>query len=188
MLFNELDKLKRSAIMSSIILMFVGALLLILPITILDLFNNLLGFACLVTFVVILLIFISSKKALINFIKLFIGLLFGILGFILLVFDYFLITTLGLLVGLIPIISGVYGIVHAILFARVSGRKGWWLLIILSVLLIGFGVFQFWNPWMTSSEGMIKVIGGTLMATSVISALRLIWIWPIQNNKIQEAK
>ena len=182
MLFDELDKLKRVAIMTSIILMFIGVLLLILPITIFEVFNSLIGFALLVVLVFSILSFISSKKVLISYIKLVGGLVCGTLGFVFLIFDTFLISILYLLVGIIPIVSGIYGIVHALLFARTSGRKGWWVLIILAVALMAFGTLQFINPWMETAEGFLKVIGGVLMASSIISALRLIWIWPIKSN------
>ena len=183
MLFDELDKLKRSAIMTSIVLMFIGVLLLIIPLTIFDLFNNLLGFALIVTFVVIALDFLTSKKAIINYIIFVFGMILGTLGFVLLIFEAFLISILYILVGLIPIIGGLYGVVHALLFARTSGKKGWWILIILGLVLIAFGVVQFINPWNDTTEGIVKVIGGTLMATSLISGLRLFWLWPIQSSK-----
>lgn len=183
MLFNELDKIKRNAIMASIVLMFIGVLLVVLPADAFYLLNNLLGFGLLVTFVVIMLNFFSCKKVLMDYIKVVFGLIACVFGFIFLLFDDFILSTVYVLVGLIPMLLGLYGVINAIVFARTSGKKGWWILIIISVLLIIFGVWQFISPWNSTTGGTIKTIGITLMATSLVSALRLIWLWPIQSSK-----
>ncbi len=183
MLFEGLDRIKRSAIMTTIILMITGNILLILPESILPLFNHVVGFALTVFSVVSVFHFLSSKKALIHYIYLALGLLGGLLGLIFLVFQDVFNQILVWLVCVLPIIMGLYGIYHALVFARRSGRKGWWILIVLSVILIVFGGFIFYNPWFDSTDGRMRVIGGTLMYTAVVSALRLIWLWPVQKEK-----
>jgi len=40
---------------------------------------------------------------------------------------------------------------------------------------------RFAHPWVTSTAGRLRVVGGTLMYSAVVSGLRLIWLWPIQN-------
>ena len=64
MLFNELDKLKRNAIMLTILLIFVGFILLILPEEYIPYVGGIIGFALLVLSVFIIFSFISSKKRL----------------------------------------------------------------------------------------------------------------------------
>ena len=66
MLFHGLDKLKRSAIMTTIILMFIGNILLVLPEGALTFLGGAVGFVLLVVSVVMILNFIGSPKALIH--------------------------------------------------------------------------------------------------------------------------
>ena len=80
MLFEGLDRLKRSAILSTIILMITGNILLVLPDSVLPFFNELLGFALLVVSVVSIFNYLASKKALIHYIYLSIGLFCGMIG------------------------------------------------------------------------------------------------------------
>ena len=182
MLFKGLDRLKRSAIMTTIVLMFIGNILLIIPEAYFPFLGAALGFSLLVVLVVEIFNFISSPRALIHYIYLALGLLAGLFGIMLFIFDDLLLQLLTWLVSVIPILLGAYGIYHAFAFARRSGRKGWWLLIVLSALLMVFGGFIFYNPWMESTQAVIQVIGGTLMYSAFLSALRLIWIWPIHSN------
>ena len=60
MLFEGLDRIKRSAIMTTIILMIVGNILLVLPESILPFFNEVMGFALLVVAVVSAFQFLSA--------------------------------------------------------------------------------------------------------------------------------
>ena len=183
MLFKGLDKLKRNAIMTTIVLMFIGNILLILPEGFIPFLSKALAFVLLVTCVVGILDFIASKKALIHHIYLFLSLFAGLLGVMFFVFDTLFMDILYWVVGILPILAGIYGVYHALTFARRSGRKGWWTLIVLSVFLMVFGGFIFFNPWMDSPHAVMQVIGGTLMYSSFLSALRLIWLWPIHNEQ-----
>lgn len=182
MLFQSLDKLKRNAIMTTIVLMFIGNVLMFVPETHFAFLDSALGFTLLVIAVTGVFHFISSRKSLIDYIYLAMSLFSCHMGIVFFVFDDFLLQMLTWLVGVIPILLGAYGIWHAIAFARRSGRKGWWILILLSAALMVFGGVIFWNPWMDSTQATIQVIGGTLMFSSIVSALRLIWIWPIHKD------
>lgn len=183
MLFEGLDRIKRSAIQTSIILMIAGNILQVLPADILPLFNQVIGFALMVYSVLSVFHFLSSKRALIHYIHLTLGLFAGLLGIIFLTFQDLFISTLIGLVCVFPIFSGIYGIYHAMMFARRSGRKGWWILIVLSLALIVFGGFIFYNPWTDTTVGTLRIIGGTMMYTSIVSGLRLIWLWPIKRTE-----
>ena len=104
------------------------------------------------------------------------------IGICFLVFEGLLTQLLIWMVCVFPVISGLHGIYHALMFARRSGRKGWWILIALSLALIVFGGFVFYNPWMDSTTGTMRIIGGTMMYTAIVSGLRLIWLWPVQKR------
>ena len=182
MLFESLDRIKRNTLMSTVVLMFFGLVLLLLPEAYFPFLSSALGFALAVLFVYTILRFLSREKNLMAYIKLSLGLLSGVFACAFFIFDGLLLAILSWLVGTLPILFGVYGIYHAIAFARRSGRKGWWMLIVLSACLIVFGSFVFWNPWMDSTHAFIQIIGGTLLYSAFVSALSLIWLWPIHKE------
>ena len=168
--------------MATVVLMFLGLLLLLIPEAYFSSLSSILGFCLAVLFAYTVFKFLGDDKTLMAYIKLSLGLFSGIWGVAFFIFDGLLLSILSWLVGTLPILFGAYGIYHAIAFARRSGRKGWWLLIILSLLLMVFGGFVFWNPWMDSSQAFIQIIGGTLLYSSFIGALSLIWLWPIHKE------
>jgi len=183
MIFEGLDRIKRDAVLNTIILMIMGIVLLIIPSSLLPFINDVLGFSLLVVAVLIILKFLTGNKALIQYIFLTLGLLLGLLGVSLWIFEQLLEYLLFWMVFGLPIIGGLYGIYHAVIFARRSSRKGWWILVVLSFMLIACGGFGFYNPLVSSSDGIMRIIGGTLMFTACINGLSLIWLWPIQNIK-----
>ncbi|MBQ8927575.1 MAG: hypothetical protein IJ055_04770 [Oscillospiraceae bacterium] len=114
MLFNELDKLKRSAIMTTIVLMFIGHILLVIPESYIPVIGGALGFGLLVTACIVLFHFIGSKKALIHYIELTLGMFARLLGVLIYVFDDLILRMLSVLVTVVPILFGLSGIYHAL--------------------------------------------------------------------------
>lgn len=182
MLFKGLDKLKRDAIMAAIILMIIGILFLIIPQTYVTFIGSVIGFILLVICAFSMFDFVGSTKALIHYIKLALGLVIGLAGIALFVFEELFIMTLSWLVGVVPIILGVIQTAYTVIFARRSNRRGWWILTVLSSFLILFGIFVFINPWMDGTEVFMKVIGASLLYSAFISLLSLIWIWPMHRE------
>lgn len=138
MLFDTLDKIKRRVIMMAIVLMFVGNILLIFPEAYLSELSVIFSFILFVVSVIEVLRFLGSKHSLIHYIQLTFGLFAGLLGMIFLVYDDVLLRMLSFLVSFLPIVLGSYGVYHAFAFARRSGRRGWWSLVILSAFLLLF--------------------------------------------------
>ena len=183
MLFNELDKIKRSAVMTTIVLIFVGNILLVTPEGYIPVIGGALGYGLLVTGCMVLFHFIGSRKSLIHYIELTLGLFAGLLGVMIFVFDNLILQMLSWFVGLIPIVLGIYGIGHALNFTRKTGRKGWWILILLSVLMIAGGLAILINPWWNETTELFFVIGVMLLFSSLVSIVRLIIIWPIKDEE-----
>ena len=183
MLFKGLDKLKRDAIMAAIILMIIGILFLIVPQTYLDIAGNVIGFALLVICAIAIFDFVGSTKALIHYIKLALGLLIGLFGITFFIFEELFITILSSrLVGILPVALGLIEAFYAFVFARRSNRGGWWVLIILSAVLIASGILVFVLPFMSGIRIMLYVIGGSLLYSALVSLLSLIWIWPMHKD------
>ena len=168
MLFQELGKLKRSSIMTSIILMAVGILMIICPKQYVNALVATLGYGALVFAVVMILDFISGKKALMNYIYLTGALILALLGIAIVAFEADVARVMGLIFGVILVGDGIVGIVNAWMYARRAGRNGWWVLIVLV------------NPWWNEPTMLFDVIGGMLLFSSIVNIVRLFYLWPIR--------
>ena len=183
MLFQTLDKLRRQSILAAILMMALGVVMLICPENYVNTLVVTVGYGMIVFAIVEMLEFISSKKALIHYIIFTGALIIAILGVFILIYNQDLLKALGWLFGFVLLQDGLFTLLNALLFARRSNRKGWWMLVVLAVALMALGVLIFLNPWWNSPSLLMKVIGGALLFSAFVSALRLVWIWPFKNEK-----
>ena len=126
--------------------------------------------------------FISAKKSLINYIKLVGSLIILLLGISVLVFSN-IVLIIGIVFGLILIGDGILTISNTVLYVRRAQRRGWWFLVLLSVLMILAGLVILVNPWWNEPTKLFDVIGGMLLFSSLVSIVRLIIIWPIKDEE-----
>ena len=183
MLFQTLDKLRRQSILAAILMMALGVVMLICPENYVNTLVVTVGYGMIVFAIVEMLEFISSKKALIHYIIFTGALIIAILGVFILIYNQDLLKALGWLFGFVLLQDGLFTLLNALLFARRSNRKGWWMLVVLAVALMALGVLIFLNPWWNSPSLLMKVIGSALLFSAFVSALRLVWIWPFKNEK-----
>lgn len=182
MIFQELNKLKRSTIMSSIILIVIGILMVLCPEEYTGTMIGLMGAVLLVFATIGILEYLGSNKALIHYIYLTGWMIVGIVGFAILIFEIHSLFAIGWLFGVFLILSGLGNIINAFVYAKRSGRKGWWILVLLALALVACGVIILVNPWWDSFGKLFKVIGVMMLFSSLVSILRLIWIWPIKSE------
>ena len=182
MLFQELSKIKRSSIMTSIILVAVGIVMIMCPAQYVDSLVSVLGYGMVIFAAVMMLNFISAKKSLINYIKFAGALVMMLLGISVLVFDN-IVLIIGIVFGLILIGDGILTIINTVLYVRRAQRKGWWFLVLLSVLMIAAGLVILVNPWWNEPTKLFDVIGVMLLFSSLVSIVRLIIIWPIKDEE-----
>ncbi len=183
MLFQTLDKLKRQSILAAILMMALGVVMLICPESYVNTLVVTVGYGMIIFAIVEMLEFISGKKALIHYIVFTGALIIAILGIFILIYNEDLLKALGWLFGFVLVQDGLFTLLNALLFARRSNRKGWWMLVVLAVALLTLGVTIFLNPWWDSPSLLMKVIGGALLFSAFVSALRLVWVWPFKNEK-----
>ena len=181
MLFQGLSRIKRSTIMTSIILMAVGVLMIMCPDAYIGALVSVLGYAMVILAVVWGLNFISSRKTLMNYIILTGALLLALVGIAVLVRED-IVRILGLVFGLLLIGDGCIGICNAQLFARRAERRHWWILIVLCGLMVLFGLIVLINPWWDTPSRLFAVLGKMLLFSSAVSVVRLIFIWPIKDE------
>ncbi len=183
MLFQTLDKLKRQSILAAILMMALGVVMLICPESYVNTLVVTVGYGMIVFALVEMLEFVASRKALIHYILFTGALIIAILGVFILIYNQDLLKALGWLFGFVLVQDGLFTLLNALLFARRSNRKGWWMLVILAAVLLVLGVLIFLNPWWDSPSLLMKVIGGALLFSALVSVLRLIWVWPFKNEK-----
>ena len=182
MLFEELSKIKRSSIMTSIILVVIGIVMIMCPARYVDALVAVLGYSMLILSVVMMLNFISAKKSLVNYIKFAGALVLMLLGIAVLVFTN-IVLIIGIVFGLVLIGDGLLTMINTYMYVRRAQRKGWWVLILLSLLMIAAGVIILVNPWWNEPVKLFDVIGVILLFSSVVSIVRLFIIWPIKDNE-----
>lgn len=183
MLFQTLDKLKRQSILAAILMMALGVVMLICPESYVNTLVVTVGYGMIIFAIVEMLEFISGKKALIHYIVFTGALIIAILGIFILIYNEDLLKALGWLFGFVLVQDGLFTLLNALLFARRSNRKGWWMLVVLAVALLTLGVTIFLNPWWDSPSLLMKVISGALLFSAFVSTLRLVWVWPFKNEK-----
>ena len=182
MIFESLNSLRRNAIMTSIVLMSFGIVLLIMPESYLDPLIEGAGAVMVIVSLGMIFDFLNSNRSLINFIFLTSALALGIAGIAVLFFHDNVIFVLGAVFGVLLILEGLNGIFHSYVYARRSQREGWWVLIPLYILMIASGLVIFLNPWWDEPGAFKQVIGIIVVLSSILSALRLIWVWPIRKS------
>lgn len=182
MLFQELGKLKRTSIMTSIVLMAMGVVMVICPERYVMSLVDVLGYAMLVFATVMVLDFFASNRVLLNYAAFTVALIIAILGISVLAFSENIMQIIGLLFGILLIVSGLFDIVNAWLYARRSRRRGWWLLVVLSALQMVLGLMILINPWWNSPRSLFVVIGLALLFSSVVGMVRLFYLWPIRGE------
>lgn len=183
MLFESLDKLRRNSILSAILLITLGAVILICPEDRVPMLTLVFGYGLIIIAIVMMLNFFTSNKSLMDYIKFVGALVLAIAGLCVLVFRSDHLKVLAWLFGFLLILDGGRTMIHSFAFSRRSQRKGWWVLTILSLLLIAAGVIIFLNPWWDTPNKLLKVIGCAVMFSAIVSAIRLFWTWPLRNSK-----
>ena len=183
MLFQSLDRLKRQSVLAAIITMSLGVVMLICPENYVNALVVTAGYIMIIFALVKILEFIVGKKALIHYIIFTGALIIEIFGIFILIYNEDVLRVLGWLFGFVLVQGGIFSTLNALIFARRSNRRGWWILIILACVLTATGVIIFLNPWWDSPLLLMKVIGGALLFSAFASALRLIWVWPFKTEK-----
>lgn len=183
MLFDSLDKLKRNSIMSAILLVFLGAVILICPQKYIVSLTLVFGYALIVISIVMVLNYFSGNKSLMEYLKFTGALILGLVGVAVLVFRSDVMRVLAWLFAFLLIVDGGRTLIHSFTYARRSQRKGWWVLTILSVLLMLSGIILFVNPWWNTPGMLMKAIGCAVFFSAIVSGIRLIWTWPLRDAK-----
>ena len=182
MLFQSINKIKRSSIIISLTLVALGVVMMICPGNYTDSLIAAMGYSSMILAVVMILDYLNSKKTFVNGVLLCLAMLIGLLGMAVVVFKDSVLQILGWTFGILLIGQGIELFYNAIMYVRPAGRKGWWFLAILALALIGAGVLILLNRWWDTPQMLLKVIGMALLFDALVSIIRLIFIWPIKGE------
>lgn len=180
MLFEALDKLKQQTIISSIILMILGLMMLIIPEEYEGTLVYILGYVIIILGMVMVWNFIGGEKSLVDNILFTAALFLIMLGIFVLVSGNNILKVLSVVFGILLMVDGLHSALHAWMYARRAGRKGWGLLMFLSILLFIAGIVILNNPWWQTAHSFLKVIGGIILFAAAAGIVRLILVWPIK--------
>jgi len=182
MLFQSINQIKRSSIITSLTLIALGLVMIICPGRYTQSLISALGYCGMILGIVMGLEYLDSKKTFINGVLLFCALAVGLLGLAVVVFPDSVLQILGWTFGILLILQGAELVYNALMYVKPAGRKGWWFLAILALLLITAGVLILVNRWWDTPQMLLKVIGLALLFDALISIIRLIFVWPIKRD------
>lgn len=182
MILQEIQKIKQTTIIYAIVLAAIGILMILCPDEYVGILIMILGNGILITACVMGMDFFAGKRELKDYIMLIAAMFLGIMGLCTVFFQGAILKVVAVLFGVLLIADGLHTLVHALVYARRAGRKGWWILIILSLALMLFGGIIFTNPWWDTPHKLFEVIGGTMLLGSLTGLVRLFLIWPLKDN------
>lgn len=182
MIFSALDKIKRNAIFSAILLMALGVIILICPQEHAPSLILAFGYILMIFAVVLMLMFIGSGKSIMDYAKFIFAILILIGGLCVLVYRANAMTVLAYLFGMLLILDGLHSLFHSVTYSRRAHKRAWWVLAILSLALVSIGVMLFCNPFFSTQKTLMRAIGYALLIASAVSIVRLIWTWPVKKN------
>lgn len=185
MIFDALDKIKRNAIFTAILLIALGIVVMIAPQSYAPTLLLGFGFTLTVVAIVMALNFFVSKKSLMDYVKFVGAVALGIAGICVLVFRDQTVLVMAVAFGILLIIDGLRTLIHSFTFARRSGRRAWWVLSIVSAVLIGIGVMLAINPFTSNQNTLMLAIGLALLFAGSVSIFRLYWTWPVKKKQEQ---
>ncbi len=182
MLFQSINKIKRSTIIMSMTLIALGIVMVICPGRYTDSLIAGLGYASMILAIVMTLEYLNSKKTFVNGLLLFLAMVIGLLGLAIVVFTDSVIQILGWTFGILLVLQGIELFYNALMYVRPAKRKGWWFLAILAILLATVGVLILVNLWWDTPQMLLKVIGLALLFDALVGIIRLVFSWPIKGE------
>ena len=183
MIFEKLGNLKVNAVVFAIIMAALGVIFVLCPEDLVAALVDTIAIIMLITAVVMVLEFMTAERSTKKFIKLGIALFLGVVGLIILVVEIDTLYVIAWLFGIFLMVDGFLSLINALTYARRSGKKAWWVLVILASLLMLIGLAVIVNPWWSTPKSLLSVTGAALFYSSVVNAIRIIWVWPFERKK-----
>ena len=182
-----LKKLRWSFLGASLILVALGVICLVNPGFIAQVICYVAGALLLAYGVLKVVRYFASRTALVD--SLVMGVLMGMIGFILITRSQEVISLIFVFVGILILLDGVVKLKNTI-EVRAAGSKDWIALLIAAIIVIAFGILIIANPF----EGVnipIIILGIALIVDSIqnlYAALRVLWFSGSRNTAVYMKK
>ena len=186
MLFQGLNKLKRKSIMTAVMLMALGLILVIWPREYTAALIQIVSGVLIVRALVMVFEYIDSRKTLVDYLLLGLALIIAIVGMVMMIADVDVLGAISWIFGILMIIDGLHSATHALMYARRSGRRFWWILVVLSAILMALGVLIICHPWWNTADTLLRATGWMTVGASLVGILRLIWVWPFKYSEEED--
>ena len=194
MLLDALSRIKRHSILIAVLMVALGTIMLICPEEYITTMVVLFGYIMIIYAIEQTLEFISSNNTVRDIISFIIALIVGMVGLSVLLFHEDVLSTLSWIFGLLLILDGLSSVYYGFTFARRSRRKGWLMFVILAFMLVAFGALlivgeiNFREGVFNTPMYLMKMIGSAVLFSAIVNALRLIWIWPVNDGGAEDEK
>ena len=188
MLLDAVGKIRRQSILTAIVLIVLGVIMLLCPEKHIGTLVTVAGYGMIIFSMEQCLEFLTGNRTVINYIVFVIALIVGLGGLAVLVYHDNVLKGLCWVCGLFILLDGAHSCYYACTFARRADRKGWSLLVIMSIILmllglmVLVGIVYFLNSWLESPLFLMKILGIAILFSALISAIRLIWIKPVKSG------
>ncbi|MBQ6362663.1 MAG: DUF308 domain-containing protein [Lachnospiraceae bacterium] len=165
----DLKKIRRGKVFAAIISLVIGVVLLVYPMTSLEVIVRMIGIALIISGLYAVLMFIvngedRSVGALIG------GILLGVIGAGIFYRPDFLVSFIPTLIGVLVVASGIANICEAITLSKMKYQY-WYISLILGLLTVIFGGLLIYNPF-GAAEVMTRIVGVTV----IFDAITNLWI------------
>lgn len=181
MIFQELSKIKTQMVMNAFIFMVLGVLMIICPESYIVTMVGAMGSVMLILAIVGIFEFLGSKRKIANYTNLTRDLILGVAGTAILLFEIHSLYAVSIIFGVFLILYGLLDALITYIYGKNSGRKGWQAMIVLSLVLVVFGVLILIHPNVKTVAELFNYAGFTLLFSALISMLHFVWIWPVKD-------
>ena len=178
MIVQELSKLKRRLIMSTIELMVFGILMIICPEKYIVTMIGAIGAVLMIMAMLGVLEYLGSDKNLMNYISLTVALILGIIGTVIQVFEVHSFVAISNLFGIFLILSGIGILLNARAQMKRTQHRHWQVMCVLALIMVACGLILFVHPWWNTHVVLFNLVGVMMLYSAFVSLLLLVWIWP----------
>ena len=169
-----IKRAKDAYIAVSVLMLIFGSCLIIWPETSLTVFCTITGSSMIVFGAVKLLGYFSKDLYRLAFqFDLALGILSVLLGLVIVIHPYNLITFVPVIVGIFVMLDGVFKIQTA-LDARQFGLRAWWMVMLLAICSGSFGLFLVLNPF-EGATALMMLLGVTIVADGIQNLLIVLY-------------
>ncbi len=175
MLSKQLGKIKQFSILMVAFFVFLGLANMLWPVEMIQFLMIALGVILLIAFVLIIFLFIASKKDILHILLMILGFFFALIGGLILAYPENVARGISIAFGMVILLGGIVSMVFAWLFAK-RKEKHHIHSMLFSCVPILLGLVIIFYPWQDVAI-LTKSVGAAMFVTALIVGITMIWSW-----------